>query len=148
MGTLSQRDRSRIRYHLGYPEEKDDPGWFAKLGDRTGLENKMERMVDVTIINYVRERLERCDRALLRSELIPEDIIVGRDDITTEDILLAQSNVSGKQVVAGDINRSTTQINQPSDAARHKAYMIETNGLARDLQVRSYRANPLGGGLG
>lgn len=142
MASLAQRDRSRIRFHLCYPEENGDPGFLAKQGDRVGLEKKMDSMSDQTIINYVRDRLDRCDRALSRSELLPEDIVVSTDSLGNE-ILMPQSNVATKQIIAGDVNRSTSQVNQPESRDRFRAYAQETNALARDLAVRNYRSNPL-----
>ena len=137
---VSDRDKERVRWHLCYTETPGTPGYLAKLGDRAYLEVQLETISSQTALQYLIERLNRCDRALNRSELIPEDRVVGRD--VDGDVLQPQSNLIKTETWAGDINRTNTTLNQPDEKTRRRSYNHETDGLAADLGVRNYRTNP------
>lgn len=117
MPALSELDKSRTRFHLGY-------GAGTPAGDRARLEEGMNGLQDDYELNRVKEMLSRCDYAFEKTE---QD---------------AEGRFESKELYVGDINRSIIR-NANSNADLRlwwENYLRETDLLAwHPLWVPNYR---------
>lgn len=116
MVALSELDKSRCRFHLGY-------GAGTPAGDRARLEEAMNGLQDNYEFNRVIELLARCDRAFQ----LTEQNALGRYET--------------KELYVGDINRSIIRESATQSARRWwENYLMETDLLAfHPLWVPNYR---------
>jgi hypothetical protein len=116
MPALSELDKSRTRFHLGY-------GAGTPAGDRARIEEAMNGLQDDYEVNRVREILERCDRAFVLTEQN------------------ADGRYQSKELYVGDINRSI--IREETNRTNRlwwENYLKETDLLAfHPLWVPNYR---------
>lgn len=116
MPSLSEIDKSRCRFHLGY-------GAGIPAGDRARLEEAMNLLQD----NYEEERilqqLDRCDRAFEATELLGD---TSRFDV--------------RELYSGDINRSILRESARDSRVWWENYLKEVDLLAaHPLWVPNYR---------
>lgn len=115
MPALSDLDKSRCRFHLGY-------GAGTPAGDRARLEEGMNGLQDNYEVDRVKEMLDRCDNAFK----LTEQGVEGRFET--------------KELYVGDINRSI--IREANGDSRYwwENYLKETDNLAwHPLWVPNYR---------
>lgn len=119
MPSLTEIDKSRVRYHLRYCAPNSIPA-----GDAGRLELQMQSLPDDYTVQRIQGHLDRCDRALERSE--------------------GDDTYDRKQLVTGDINRQTTTTTNKDWIQLWRAYLAETDHLAYLLNVPNY-ADPAQG---
>lgn len=115
MPALSELDKSRTRFHLGY-------GAGTPAGDRARLEEAMNGLADDYEVNRVRNMLDRCDRAYE----------------------LTEQNQTGRfetrELYVGDINRSIIKESNRDSKRWIENYLREVDALAfHPLWVPNYR---------
>lgn len=115
MPALSELDKSRTRFHLGYNVATVPAGDYARL------EEAMNTVPDNYWIEKIKYHLDRCDTAELYSEL-------------------GESGFSTKELITGDINRSIIRTSN-MDGVRvwRENYFYETEQLAKILYVPNYQ---------
>jgi len=111
MSSLSDLDKSRVRYHLGYNES-------VPTGDRALLEHRMTRIADSFTVGKIVDKLLRCDRSLAETETDEQS-----------------SGISSKRILLGDVNRTDVLYTQEPLEKRIRAYKRDCDALARDLGV-------------
>jgi len=116
---LSQFDKSRVRYHLGYFTISVPAGDYARL------EEAMNTIPDSFFYDKVVLHLDRCDRAEKKTFLYPED----SDPVSTR-----------LETIRGDVDR-TIRSSALLQALKEseEVYLYETNRLAMILYVANYR---------
>lgn len=114
MPSLSEIDKSRCRYHLGYASPNSIPA-----GDIQRLEIQMRSLPDDYTVGRIRIHLDRCDRAFDATET-------------------GSGTFSQKQLVTGDINRTTVTSNNKDYRILWDNYQTECDRLAFALNVASY----------
>jgi predicted AlkP superfamily phosphohydrolase/phosphomutase len=117
MTALTETDKMRVRFHLCYNQAVPD-------GDRQLLESRMESLDSPVWASGVRDRLNRCDRTLLKTELDAQS-----------------SSVQSRRTIVGDVNRTDVNNTTAARKERQKAYLDETDNLALELGCPNYR-NP------
>lgn len=116
MSALSELDKSRCRFHLGY-------GAGVPAGDRARLEEAMNLLQDDHELKRIKEILSRCDRAFEATELLGDT-----------------SRFDSKELYTGDINRSVLRETTRDSRAWWENYLKETDLLAaHPLWVPNYR---------
>ncbi|PSB29893.1 hypothetical protein [Stenomitos frigidus] len=115
MSSLSDLDKSRARWHLGYNES-------VPTGDRTLMEIRMTKIADSFTVGKIRDRLDRCDRTEVETETDAQG-----------------SGIVTKRFLLGDVNRTDVNYQAESLQKRERAYMKELNALATSLGVRNWR---------
>ena len=114
---LSQFDKSRTRYHLGYFTISVPAGDYARL------EEAMNTIPDSFFYDKVILHLDRCDRAEKKTFLYDADPPATR-----------------LETIRGDVDRtirSTALLQALKESA--EVYLYETNRLAMILYVANYR---------
>lgn len=120
MPALTDRDKSRVRYHLRYCAPNSIPA-----GDAARLEVQMRSLPDDYTVGRILSHLNRCDKAF-------------------EDSETGSGAFSQKQLVVGDINRSTITSTNKDYINSWRVYLAETDHLAYLLNVPNY-ADPAQG---
>ncbi|ABA24671.1 hypothetical protein Ava_D0006 [Trichormus variabilis ATCC 29413] len=116
MPALSELDKSRCRFHLGY-------GAGVPAGDRARLEEAMNLLQDDYEVQRIQQILERCDRAFEASELLGDS-----------------SRFNTKELYTGDINRAILRESARDSRVWWENYLKETDLLAaHPLWVPNYR---------
>lgn len=115
MAALSDTDKSRTRWHLGYVAYAGIPE-----NDAADLEQAMNEIPDDWTVLRVVELLDRCDRAWTNSEL-------GNSGFTT------------KELISGDINRSVIKTSNENARFWRENYLTEVDSLALILWVPNHR---------
>lgn len=115
MAALSETDKSRSRWHLGYVAYAGVPD-----SDAAYLEHAMNELPDDWTVLKVVEQLDRCDRAWANSEL-------GNSGFTT------------KELISGDINRSVIKTSNENVRFWRDYYLGECDNLSLVLWVPNYR---------
>jgi hypothetical protein len=115
MSSLSDLDKSRVRYHLAYNES-------VPTGDRALLEVRMTRIADSYTVGKIVDRLARCDRTEAESETDEQS-----------------SGITSKRILLGDVNRTDVLYAQEPLEKRLRAYKRECDALALALGVRNWR---------
>lgn len=115
MAALSEEDKSRTRWHLGYVAYSGIPE-----SDAAQLEDAMGELPDNWTVLQIIKSLDRCDRAWENSEL-------GNSGFTT------------KELISGDINRSVIKTSNENARFWRENYLAEVDNLALVLWVPNYR---------
>ena len=117
---LSDYDKARARFHLGY-----NVGANLPAGDIARLEEAMARVPDSYFYSRVIEHLDRCDKAYRVSQVF-----------RVED----QPQPSRIERITGDTDRAIFQ-SDPLKAAKdyREIYLREVDMLAETLYVANYR---------
>jgi hypothetical protein len=115
MAILSDLNKSRCRWHLGYVAYAGIPE-----GDAAQLEDAMNNLPDDYSVSQVEKLLDRCDRAW---------------DLTE----IGSSTFTSKELITGDINRSVIKTSNSDLKQWKENYLTETNELALVLWVPNYR---------
>jgi hypothetical protein len=116
MPTLSELDKSRCRFHLGF-------GAGVPAGDRARLEEAMNLLQDDYEVRRCQEILQRCDRAFEATEILGDS-----------------SRFDTKELYAGDINRTILRESARDSRTWWENYLKETDLLAaHPLWVPNYR---------
>lgn len=117
---LSDYDKSRCRFHLGY-----NVGANLPAGDTARLEEAMAKIPDSYFFARVTENLDRCDKAYTLSQVFR----------STE-----QPQPSRIDRITGDTDRVIYQ-SDPIKAAKdyREIYLREVDLLAETLYVANYR---------
>jgi|TARA_B100001250_G_scaffold202108_1_gene173292 hypothetical protein len=112
---LSDFDKSRVRYHLGYFTVSVPAGDYARL------EEAMNTIPDSYFYDKVTVQLARCDTAEKKTEV-------------------ASSPSTRLESIAGDVDR-TIRSSNAKDALKiwDDIYLYETNRLAGILYVANYK---------
>jgi hypothetical protein len=117
---LSDYDKSRCRFHLGF-----NTGAQVPAGDTARLEEAMARVPDSYWYEQVLEHLGRCDKAWRLSEVF-------RDE--------TQPMPSRIERIAGDTDRAIFQSDPiRADQIYREIYLREVDRLAETLFVPNYR---------
>jgi len=123
---LSEYDKSRTRYHLGY-----NSGAQIPAGDRGKLEEAMALIPDEYWHDQIIYHLKRCDVAWKASAAIPDDFLEG----TT-----SRLNPSRQEFITGDVQRQiSTSDPLKGDSYFREIYLREVDRLAESLYVPNYR---------
>ena len=123
---LSEYDKSRTRYHLGY-----NSGAQIPAGDRGKLEEAMALIPDEYWHDQIIYHLKRCDVAWKASAAIPDDFLEG----TT-----SRLNPSRQEFITGDVQRHiSTSDPLKGDSYFREIYLREVDRLAESLYVPNYR---------
>lgn len=117
MVILAQRDRSRVRFHLGYGNMAGIP-----TGDTARLEEAMDTVYDAYQMRRIQQILSRCDSAW-------------------DAAAPGTGGPVSKELISGDINRSVIRTTDPFRAQEiaYQYYLRETDNLAQELWVANYR---------
>lgn len=119
MANLIAADVERVKFHLGYTSRS------VPVGDEVILNSVFADPGKTTEwVNYARKLLDRCDRVFEKTELDFQD-----------------SGIAYRRNLTGDRNYTDTEFRAETRASREKAYILETNRLARYLGVINYN-NP------
>lgn len=113
---LSEHDKSRSRFHLGYAGTTG-----INEQDVTQIEQAMDQIRDSYIFGQVVNLLDRCDRAYLKT------------DMTTEP-------ATEKQLYVGDLNRAKIDFSLATAARQwNEVYLMEVDKLAQVLVVNNMK---------
>lgn len=117
MVVLANRDRSRVRFHLGMGSTAGIPE-----GDVARLEEAMDTVYDNYQLYRIQDILTRCDEAW-------------------EAARPGTGGPVSKELISGDINRSVIRTTDPFRAQEiaYQNYIRETDNLAQELWVANYR---------
>lgn len=115
MASLSDYNKSRTRWHLGYIGYAGIPE-----GDAAQLEDAMQTIPDDYTIVRIEGLLDRCDRAF---------------DLTE----IGASTYTSKELITGDINRSVIKTSNADLKQWQENYLNETDQLSVALWVPNYR---------
>ena len=112
---LSDLDKSRVRYHLGYFTVSVPAGDYARL------EEAMNTLPDSYFYDKIAIQIGRCDTAEKKTEV-------------------ASSPSTRLESIAGDVDR-TIKSSNAKDALKiwNEIYLYETNRLAGILYVPNYK---------
>lgn len=112
---LSNFDKSRVRYHLGYFTVS------VPAGDYSRLEEAMNTIPDSYFYNKISLQISRCDTAEKKTEV-------------------ATSPSTRLESIAGDVDR-TIRSSNAKEALKvwDEIYLYETNRLAQILYVPNYK---------
>ena len=112
---LSDLDKSRVRYHLGYFTVS------VPAGDYAQLEEAMNTLPDSYFYDKIAIQIGRCDTAEKKTEV-------------------ASSPSTRLESIAGDVDR-TIKSSNAKDALKiwNEIYLYETNRLAGILYVPNYK---------
>ena len=112
---LSDFDKSRVRYHLGYFTVS------VPAGDYAQLEEAMNTLPDSYFYDKIAIQIGRCDTAEKKTEV-------------------ASSPSTRLESIAGDVDR-TIKSSNAKDALKksNEIYLYETNRLAGKLYVPNYK---------
>jgi hypothetical protein len=120
MVALSNLDKDRTRFHLGYGAV----GEGTPAGDVARLENAMNNILSDHLMRRVKEQLDRCDRTFEETETDRQD-----------------SGIDYRELITGDINRTVVRYKAERLRVRMENYNTETDRLADLLRVPNYN-NP------
>jgi hypothetical protein len=115
MASLSNDNKSRCRWHLGYIGYAGIPE-----GDAIQLEEAMNTIADSYTVGRIEGLLDRCDRAF---------------DLTE----IGASTYTSKELITGDINRSVIKTSNSDIKQWRDNYLDESDQLALALWVPNYR---------
>ena len=104
---LSEYDKSRARFHLGY-----NSGAQIPAGDRGRLEEAMSLVPDEYFHDQIIYHLKRCDVAWKASAAIPDDFLEGST---------SRLNPSRQEFITGDVQRQIST----SDPLKGDSYFRE-----------------------
>jgi hypothetical protein len=107
MSSLSDEDKSTVRFHLGYNES-------VEYRDRALLEDRMNNIADTRTVTRIRDQIARCDRTLAKTEIDAQETAP-----VTNRILL------------GDVQRTDLMAEAEDLKTRQKNYIYECDQLAR-----------------
>jgi hypothetical protein len=112
---LSDLDKSRVRYHLGYYVVSVPAGDYARL------EESMNTVPDSYFYDKIMKQVARCDTAEQKTEV-------------------ATSPSTRIENIAGDVDR-TIRSSNAKEALKvwNEIYLYETNRLAQILYVPNYK---------
>ena len=112
---LSDLDKSRVRYHLGYYVVSVPAGDYARL------EESMNTVPDSYFYDKIMKQVTRCDTAEQKTEV-------------------ATSPSTRIENIAGDVDR-TIRSSNAKEALKvwNEIYLYETNRLAQILYVPNYK---------
>jgi len=118
---LSNFDKSRVRYHLGYYIVSVPAGDYARL------EEALNSVPDTLFHDKIVAQINRCDAAEKKTQLASSD----------PDFTPPSTRVEG---ILGDVDR-TIRSSNVRDALRlwNDVYLYETNRLAQILYVPNYK---------
>ena len=123
---LSEYDKSRARFHLGY-----NSGAQIPAGDRGKLEEAMSLIPDEYWHDQIIYHLKRCDVAWKASAAIPDDFLEGST---------SRLNPSRQEFITGDVQRQIrTSDPLKGDSYFREIYLREVDRLAESLYVPNYR---------
>lgn len=116
MPNLSYPDQQRARHHLGYTSRA------VPVGDEVILNSVFaDQSKTAEWVNFASRLLLRCDRVFDKTEMDQQD-----------------SGVAYRRNLTGDRNYTDIEYRSESRRQREKAYVDETNRLARFLGVTNY----------
>lgn len=119
MANLAAADVERCKFHLGYTSRA------VPIGDEVILNSVFADNGKTTEwVTFCRKLLDRCDRVFDKTELDQQD-----------------SGVAYRRNLTGDRNYSDIEYRAEARSQRERAYIKETDRLARYLGVQNYN-NP------
>lgn len=128
---LSNYDKSRVRFHLGYNNGAQIPA-----GDASRLEEAMAMIPDQYWYSQIAVHIKRCDVAWKASSYFPDDW--GQNDTPTGQA--GSVNPSRMELISGDVERAIlTSDPLKGDEYFREIYLRECDRLAESLYVANYR---------
>ncbi len=118
MVALSELDKSRVYFHLGYGCKGG-----IDAGDLAEVEDACDAVPDDYTYGRIKEQLDTCDEAHETAKLNSD-----------------RTRYSTRELYTGDLNRAIVRENSKDNRLWKEEYFNETEELARLLWVPNYRA--------
>ena len=128
---LSNYDKSRVRFHLGYNQGAQVPA-----GDMGRLEEAMAMIPDQYWYEQIGVHIKRCDISWQASSYFPDDYF----DSQTAAEQARNVNPSKIELISGDVERAILSSDPlKGDEYFREIYLREGDRLAESLYVANYR---------